>query len=87
MCDQSPIDFYFYLFYAPPHISFYQKRTRIQTVTSIYIYINFISPMVDSPHITNAGVIWLQFLIGHLHLLGVWCGKDQRATTIKTRVF
>ena len=37
MCNQSPMDFYFYLFYAPPHISFYQKRTQIQTVTSIYI--------------------------------------------------
>ena len=27
-------------------------------------------------HIRFASVIWLIFLIGHLHLVGVWLGDD-----------
>jgi len=33
-----------------------------------------------------AGIIQLLFLIGHLSLIGVWFGEDQRANTIKTHV-
>jgi hypothetical protein len=29
------------------------------------------------------GVTWLLLLIGHLHLLGVWLGKDQGMCTAK----
>ena len=29
------------------------------------------------------GLIWLLFLIGHLHLIGEWLGEDQRTTTIE----
>jgi hypothetical protein len=30
-----------------------------------------------------AGVIRLFFLIGHLYLIGMWSGEDQRTNTIK----
>ena len=34
------------------------------------------------------GVIWLLFfLIGHLCLIGVWLGEEQRRNVIETRVF
>jgi hypothetical protein len=34
----------------------------------------------------NVGVIQLRFLIGLLHLIGVWSGKDKKTTTMKTQV-
>lgn len=34
----------------------------------------------------NVGVIQLRFLIGLLHFIGVWLGKDKKTTIAKTHV-
>ena len=40
-----------------------------------------------SSHVRYVGVIWFLFLVGHLYLIGVWMGDDQRANVIKTCVY
>ena len=42
---------------------------------------------IVGPHtVKNAGVIWLLLLIGHLRVIGLWVGEDQRHTPEKTHV-
>ena len=41
----------------------------------------------ESKHLNDIrylSVIWLRFLIGHLNLINVWLGEDQRTNIIKT---
>jgi hypothetical protein len=45
--------------------------------------------ILDLEHLAlyrDAGVIWLIFLIGPLHVFGVWFSEDQRANIMKTHV-